>query len=84
MACYIVADVTYTLLPKRIGRDDYWQPIIPRLIAVGMSCLVGIGKEIYDKWQGEQLSAGDLTVDFSAAILWLILLLLSEEMYKKA
>ena len=67
MACYIIANLIYTFPPKKIGNDSYWQPIIPRLIAVFVSCLVGIAKEFYDKWQGEAFSAGDLTVDFSGA-----------------
>lgn len=82
MACYIIANLVYTFLPKKIGNDVYWQPIIPRLIAVFASCIVGVGKEIYDKWQGEEFSAGDLTVDISGAFIWLFALLLSEQIYK--
>ena len=82
MACYVIASLTYTFLPKKIGNDLYWQPIIPRLIAVGVSCLVGVGKELFDLWQGEAFSAGDLTVDFSGALIWLFALLLSDEIYK--
>ena len=83
MACYIIANLIYTFLPKKIGNDSYWQPIIPRLIAVFVSCLAGIGKEFYDLWQGEAFSAGDLTVDFSGALIWLFALLISEEIYRK-
>ena len=83
MACYVIANFIYTFLPKKIGGDEYWQPIIPRLIAVGFSCLVGIGKEFFDLWQGEAFSAGDLTVDFSGALIWLFALLISEEIYRK-
>ena len=83
MACYLIADVAYTLLPRLIGKDPYWQPIIPRLTAVFVSCLVGIAKEFYDFWQGEAFSAGDLTVDFSGALIWLFALLISEEIYRK-
>ena len=82
MACYIIANLVYTFLPKKIGSDLYWQPIIPRLTAVFVSCIVGIAKEFYDKWQGEAFSAGDLTVDFSGAFIWLFALLLSEQIYK--
>ena len=84
MACYLIADVVYTLMPRLIGKDAYWQPIIPRLIAVAVSCLVGIGKELFDLWQGEPFSAGDLTVDFSGALAWLFLLLISEEIYRRS
>jgi len=83
MACYVIANLTYTFLPKKIGNDLYWQPIIPRLMAVFVSFLVGIGKEFYDLWQGEAFSAGDLTVDFSGALIWLFALLISEEIYRK-
>jgi len=83
MACYIIANLIYTFLPKKIGNDSYWQPIIPRLIAVFVSCAAGIGKEFFDLWQGEAFSAGDLTVDFSGALAWLFLLLISEEIYKR-
>jgi len=83
MACYLIADITYTLLPKTIGKDVYWQPIIPRLIAVAVSCFAGISKEFFDLWQGEPFSAGDLTIDFSGALAWLFLLLISEEIYKR-
>jgi len=82
MACYLIADVAYTLLPRLIGKDAYWQPIIPRLIAIAISGLAGIGKEFFDLWQGEPFSAGDLTVDFSGALAWLFLLLISEVIYK--
>lgn len=82
MACYIIANLVYTFLPKKIGNDVYWQPIIPRLIAVFASCIIGVGKEFYDKWQGEEFSAGDLTVDISGAFIWLFALLLSNEIYK--
>ena len=82
MACYIIAQLVYTFLPKKIGGDAYWQPIIPRLIAVFVSCVAGTAKEFYDLWQGELFSAGDLTVDFSGALIWLFALLLSEEIYK--
>ena len=83
MACYVIANLVYTFLPKKIGSDNaYWQTIIPRLIAVFISCLVGIGKEFFDKWQGEEFSAGDLTVDFTGAFIWLFALLLSEQIYK--
>ncbi len=83
MACYIIANLVYTFLPKKIGSDLYWQPIIPRLTAVFVSCAAGIGKEFFDKWQGEAFSAGDLTVDFSGALIWLFALLISEEIYRK-
>ena len=82
MACYIIANLIYTFLPKKIGNDSYWQPIIPRLIAIAISGLAGIGKEFFDLWQGEPFSAGDLTVDFSGALAWLFLLLISEVIYK--
>ena len=82
MACYLIANVTYTFLPKRIGKDVYWQPIIPRLIAVAVSSLIGISKEFYDLWQGEPFSAGDLTMDFTGALVWLFLLLIANQIYK--
>lgn len=83
MACYLIANVTYTFLPRRIGKDVYWQPIIPRLIAVAVASLVGILKEFYDLWQGEQFSAGDLTMDFTGALGWLFLLLIANQIYKR-
>jgi hypothetical protein len=83
MACYLIADVVYEFLPRKIGGDAYWQPIIPRLIAVAASCLAGVGKEFFDLWQGEPFSAGDLTVDFSGALLWLFLLLGTNLIYKR-
>lgn len=82
MACYVIANFIYTFLPKKIGNDLYWQSIIPRLTAVFVSCIVGIVKEFYDKWQGEPFSAGDLTIDISGAFIWLFALLLSEQIYK--
>lgn len=82
MACYIIANLIYTFLPKKIGNDSYWQPIIPRLIAVFTSCIVGVGKEFFDRWQGEEFSAGDLTVDISGAFIWIFALLLSDVIYK--
>lgn len=83
MACYLIADWVYKALPHRIGRDWCWQPIIPRLIAVAASCLAGVGKELFDLWQGEPFSAGDLTVDFSGALLWLFLILITNVIYKR-
>lgn len=83
MACYIIANLVYTFLPKKIGSDAFWQPIIPRLIAVFASCIVGVGKEFYDKWQGEPFSAGDLTMDFTGALGWLFLLLIANQIYKR-
>lgn len=82
MACYIIANLVYTYLPKKIGSDAYWQTIIPRLIAIFVSCAVGVAKEFHDKLQGEEFSAGDLTIDISGAFIWLFALLLSEQIYK--
>lgn len=71
MACYLVADVTYNFIPKTIGSDAYWGPLIPMLLATGVACLVGIGKELWDKYHDkETISAGDLTVDFTGALVW--------------
>ena len=71
MACYLIADVTYNFLPKFIGRDSYRGPLLPLLIATAISCLVGIGKELWDKYHDkEKISAGDLTVDFFGALTW--------------
>lgn len=83
MACYLIADVIYEFLPRRIGKDWYWQSIIPRLIAVFVSCVAGVGKELFDKGQGEVFSAGDLTMDFSGALAWLFVLLIGEAIYKR-
>jgi len=83
MACYLIADVVYESLPRKIGDDTYWQPIIPRLIAVFVSCVAGVGKEFYDLWQGEMFSVGDLTIDFSGALAWLFVLLIGEAIYKR-
>lgn len=83
MACYVIADVTYEFLPRKIGNDEYWQPIIPRLIAVFVSCVVGVGKEFFDKWQGEMFSAGDISMDCTGALAWLFVLLIGEEIYKR-
>lgn len=71
---YLVADLVYTFLPATIGPDPYWQTIIPALIAFTIACLAGIGKELWDKYHDdESIDPGDLTVDFSAAIFWLLL-----------
>lgn len=78
MACYLIADVIYGFIPKRIGRDEYWQPIIPMLIAVTIACLVGVGKEFFDVWQGEAFSGGDLTMDVMGAFMWLFILKIRE------
>ena len=49
MVCYFIADTSYNFLPPTIGIDLYWQTIIPKLIAVTIACLFGIGKELWDK-----------------------------------
>ena len=74
-ACtYLVADFIYNLLPVTIGSDQYWMNMISPLIAFALACLAGIGKELWDKYHDhESIDAGDLTVDFTAAIIWLIL-----------
>lgn len=78
MACYIVADFTFNLLPV-MGTDPYWQYVAPRLIAVTVACLVGFGKELWDKYiDKETLSAGDLTVDAMGALSWMFLPLIAE------
>lgn len=78
MACYLIADVVFNFIPKRIGRNEYWQPIIPVLIATAAACLVGGGKEFFDLWQGESFSAGDLTMDVSGAFAWLFVMKIGE------
>jgi len=83
MACYLIADVVYEFLPRKIGGDWYWQPIIPRLIAVFVSCMAGVGKEFFDLWQGEVFSVGDITMDCSGALAWLFILLIGEQIYKR-
>lgn len=80
MACYLMADVTYNFIPKSIGRDEYWRPIIPGLIAIAVSCMFGLGKEFFDLWQGESFSAGDLTMDVSGAFTWMFVMKLGEEL----
>ena len=78
---YLVADFIYNMLPKTIGQDPYWQPLIPYLIAFTAACLVGIGKELWDKYHDkESFDVGDLTVDFTAAIIWLLLPKIGEVM----
>ena len=74
-ACtYLVADFIYNLLPRTIGSDPYWMSMIPPLIAFALACLAGIGKELWDKYHdGESIDPGDLTIDFTAAIIWLLL-----------
>ena len=80
MACYLVADFTFNLLPV-IGVDPYWQFVAPRLIAVAVACLVGLGKELWDKYiDKETISAGDLTIDIVGAFTWLFLPLIAELM----
>lgn len=78
MACYLIADVTFNFIPKRIGWDGYWGSIIPVLIAVAVSCAIGVGKEFFDLWQGESFSAGDLTMDISGAFAWLFVVKIGE------
>lgn len=81
LTCYVIADFTYNFLPPSIGTDLYWQTIIPKLIAVTVACLFGIGKELWDKYHDhEKISAGDLTVDFSGALAWMFLPLIAELM----
>jgi predicted membrane chloride channel (bestrophin family) len=71
---FLVAQLIYTFLPDIIGSDPYWGPIIPALIAFTFACMVGIGKELWDKYHdNESIDAGDLTIDFTAAIVWLFL-----------
>ncbi len=78
MACYIVADFTFNLLPV-IGTDPYWQFVAPRIIAVAVACLVGFGKELWDKYvDKEMISVGDLTVDAMGAFTWLFFPLVAE------
>jgi hypothetical protein len=78
---FFLAQVVYTFLPATIGIDPYWGPIIPALIAFSAACLAGIGKELWDKYHDhESIDAGDLTVDVSAAIFWLILPKIAEVM----
>lgn len=74
-ACtFVVADLIWTLLPATIGTDPYWTLKIPRLIAFAAACLAGIGKELWDKYHDDEgVNPGDLTVDFTAAIIWLML-----------
>ena len=80
MACYLVADFTFNLLPV-IGTDPYWQFVAPRIIAVAVACLVGFGKELWDKYHDhETISAGDLTVDAIGALAWLFLPLVAEQL----
>lgn len=71
---YLVADLIYHLLPGTIGQDPYWMEILPSLIAFTGACLAGIGKELWDRYHDkEAIDAGDLTVDFTAAIIWLVM-----------
>lgn len=74
-ACtWVVADLIWTLLPATVGTDPYWMLKIPRLIAAATAALAGIGKELWDKYHDDEgVNPGDLTVDFTAAIIWLIL-----------
>jgi hypothetical protein len=74
-ACtWLVADLIWTLLPATVGTDPYWMLKIPRLIAAAAAALAGIGKELWDKYHDDEgVDPGDLTVDFTAAIIWLIL-----------
>ena len=79
LMCYFIADVVYNLLPTFIGKDEYWQPIIPTLIACGVACLAGIGKELWDKYHDkESINAGDLTMDFMGAGAWLVMPLIGQ------
>lgn len=78
---YLVADFIYNFLPVNMGNDLYWQAKIPALIAFALACLAGIGKELWDKYHDhESIDPGDLTVDFTAAIIWLILPRIGEVM----
>ena len=74
-ACtWVIADFIWTLLPATVGTDPYWMLKIPRLIAAATAALAGIGKELWDKYHDKEgIDAGDLTVDFMAAIIWLML-----------
>jgi hypothetical protein len=78
---YLVADFIYNFLPRTIGHDPYWMTMMSPLIAFTVACLVGIGKELWDKYHDhESIDAGDLTVDFTAAIIWLLLPKIGEVM----
>jgi hypothetical protein len=78
MSCYLIADITYNCLPFLMGNDEYWQPIIPKLIAISVSFAVGIGKELWDKYHDkESISGGDLTVDAIGALAWVFLPLIT-------
>jgi len=80
LSCYLIADVTFDFLPL-IGSDLYWQPIIPKLIAIAVSFAVGIGKELWDKYHDhEAMSLGDLTIDACGALAWLFVPLVAELM----
>lgn len=78
MACYLIADVTYNFIPKRMGRSEYWQPLIPVLLATAVACMFGVGKEVVDLCQGESFSAGDITMDLTGAFAWLFVMKIGE------
>ena len=79
LSCYFFADFTYNMLPTLMGTDEYWQPIIPKLIAISVSFVIGIGKELWDKYHDkESISAGDLTVDAVGALIWLVIPLIGQ------
>ena len=81
LATFFVAQFVREFLPEAIGNDPYWMEILPRLIAFAAACLAGIGKELWDKYHDhESIDAGDLTVDFTTAIIWLILPRIAELM----
>lgn len=80
MVCYFIADVVFNFLPI-IGVDPYWQFVAPRLIAVAVACLIGFGKELWDKYiDKESISASDLTWDAVGAFSWLFIPLIAEIM----
>lgn len=83
LACYAVVDFAYNFLPRYIGKDEYWKPIIPKLIAMGIGCLVGAGKELWDLAHGGGISASDITMDLTGIFAWLFIPLIGAEIYKE-
>jgi len=83
LACYAVVDFAYNFLPRYIGKDEYWKPIIPKLIAMGIGCLVGAGKELWDLTHGGYISASDVTMDLTGIFAWLFIPLIGGAIYKE-
>jgi hypothetical protein len=81
LACYFITDVTYNFLSPSIGGNEYWQTLIPRLLAMGIAGLVAVGKELWDKYHDKEfISAWDMAWNAAGILGWIFVQLVAELM----